>query len=319
MELRELIWRAAIGNRTIHIKHLDQNQLELLERHQTHPESTPTRGAFRHIECTAILTEDEAYEASKAPSQSVPAGEDPTCYVQPWESRHSNCYSLGEGTLIEEAWDRLFEQVEDSIAKRGRITMCSLLGVSRQIYREGFKVFWSTNTFSFDDPYSFVEFLGSLTLSQKRHLTKLHVFRELYDRGSRDWEYELGYVERNRNNLRLLQGLKTLHLCFEQRSLSDTLVSQYKEMAHRSEVLVREMCQPWSALHTSPLANVTVVISDDPALLQLNNRLMDRCTVAQKNWVAEKIRKSLTNEETVVQGRQEILEASRLKNASKKH
>ena len=308
-----------IGHRTIHIKHLDQNQLSLLQRHRTHPESTPARGAFRHIQCTAILTEDEAYEASKAPSQSVPAGEDPTCYVQSCESRHSNCYSLGNGTLGEEAWDRLFEQVEDSIAKRGRINMCSLLSVSRQIYQEAFKVFWSTNTFSFDDPYSFVEFLGSLTRSQKRHLTKLHVVRRLYDSGPRDWEYELGYVERNRNNLRLLQGLKTLHLCFEQRSYLNYSDSPLTQMAHRSKVLVREWCQPWSALHTSPLANVTVVISDNQALLKQSNLLMDRCTVAEKHWVAKKIRESLINEEAVVEGRQEILEAGGLKNASKKH
>ena len=189
--------------------------------------------------------------------------------------------------------------------------MCSLLGASRQIYEEGYRLFWITNTFSFDDPYSFGEFLGSLTLSQKRHLTSLHVVRRMYDPVHREseWRHDGSFLP-------LLQGLKTLHLCFEQRTYSNPLDAQYQRMAQREQTLLTEMCRPWSALRTSPLANVTVIISDKRAHLLKHNFLMNRCTVAEKNWMAEKIRESLTNEEAVAQARQEMLEARALRNES---
>ena len=316
-EVRELIWRAAIGDRTFHIKHLDQDQLKTLQRHQTHPDSTRAEGAFRYIQCTAILSEDEAYEASKLPSKGVPSGEDPTCYVQSCKSRHSSCYSLGNGTFGKQVWVRLFEHVDSSVAERDRVTICSLLGASRQIYQEGYRLFWITNTFSFDDPYSLGEFLGSLTLSQKRHLTKLHVVRRWYQM-EQVWSWQPRHYATMRNVLGLLQGLKTFHLCIEQRTRSARFDPQYRNMASRDEGLVDGMCQPWPALRTSPLANVTVIISDKRTHLQQNNLLMDRCTVAEKNWAAEKIRESLTNEEAVAQARQEMLQEKVVKNELKK-
>ena len=293
--------------------HFNRIQLKTLQRHQTHPESTGDGGAFRHIQCTARLTENEAYEASKIPSQSVPGGEDPVCYVQPCRVRHSSCYSLGNAVLGKRVWNRLFEQVQHPIADRDRITMCSLLGASRQIYEEAYRLFWTTNTFSFEDAFSLGEFLGSLTLSQKRHLTNLHVVRKMD--GSEQWEPEWRHL--GRSFLPALRGLKTLHLCFEQRTYSNPSDAQYQRMARRDKALLDEMCQPWSALRTSPLSNVTV-ISDKRANLQLNNLLMERCTVAEKSWMAEKIRESLINEEAVAQARQKMLEERASRNESKR-
>ncbi|KAL8793552.1 MAG: hypothetical protein Q9195_003814 [Heterodermia aff. obscurata] len=312
-EVRELIWRAAIGDRMIHIKHFDQDQLKSLQRPPMHPDSAMVKGAFRHIQCRAIITEHEAYEASKAPSQSVPRGDDPACYVQSCKIRHSNCYSLGDGTRGKQVWACLFEQVDYSIAERDRITMCSLLGVSRQIYQEGYRLFWFTNTFSFDDPHSLGEFLGSLTLSQKRHLTNLHIVRRSY--GWTAWEWN--YVDSRRNVFSLLQGLKTLHLCIEQRTRPDSFDIQYQLVARRDATFIREICHPWSALRTSPLANVTVIISDWRANLRKYHLLADRCTVAEKNRVAEDIREDLTNEAAVAQAREEMFERRARNKASK--
>ena len=192
--------------------------------------------------------------------------------------------------------------------------MCSLLGVSRQIYEEGYRLFWLTTTFSFDDPYSLREFLGSLTLSQKRHLTNLHVMRRIDNEGMSSFRWG-HYIKPN--VLPLLQGLKTLHLCFEQRT-RHRFDSQYQLLAHQDEAFIRNIFHPWSGLRTSPLANVTVVISDKRAHLQLNNLLADRCTVTEKNRVAEKIRESLTNKEAVARARQDIQGVRASKNESKR-
>ena len=316
-EIRQLIWRAAIGDRLIHIKHFSHNQLKALERYRTHRGGTPLGGAFRHIQCKALLTEGEAYEKSKAPSQSVPLGEDPACYVQSCAKRHSSCYPVRLGTPKQQAWVRLFEQVDHTIADRDRITMCSLLGASRQIFEEGNRLFWLTNTFSFDEPESFAEFFGSLTLSQKRHLTNLHFIHPWYTNPSRNWEWKKVYKRRFRS----LRGIKTLHLCIEQRydPEDSRWPSQYRGIARRDEALIEKMLDPWLLLRTSPLANVTVVISDNLALLRRRNLLGERCTVAEKNWVAERIRERLTNAAAeAAEDRRKMQEAKALKKESER-
>ena len=225
-------------------------------------------------------------------------------YVESYKSRHRSCFSLGIGTIGKQVWARLFEEVDYSIAERDRITMCSLLGTSRQIYQEGYRLFWFTNTFSFDDPYSLGEFLGSLTLSQKRHLTNLHVGRKLYDPGDGDWHWR--HVDKKENVLPLLQGLKTFHLSLEQRTRPRATETLYQRVSRGETSFVDEACHPWEAFLTSPLANVTVVISDKLAYLQKENLVACRCTVAQKNSVAEMIRERLTNEEAVALARKHM-------------
>lgn len=237
-------------------------------------------------------------------------------YVESYKSRHRSCFSLGIGTIGKQVWARLFEEVDYSIAERDRITMCSLLGASRQIYQEGYRLFWFTNTFSFDDPYSLGEFLGSLTLSQKHHLTNLHVVRKLYDPGDGDWHWR--HVDKKETVLPLLQGLKTFHLSLEQRTRPRATETLHQRVSRGETSFVDEACHPWEAFLTSPLANVTVVISDKLAYLRKENLLACRCTVAEKNWVAEMIRERLTNEEAAAVARDNMLKMRKLKALEKR-
>lgn len=51
----------------------------------------------------------------------------------------------------------------------------NILGVCRQLYEEANYLLWTTNTFSFDDPKSFEKFFASLNPAQKRNLTNIHI------------------------------------------------------------------------------------------------------------------------------------------------
>ena len=174
-EIRSLIWKAVLGERLIHIKYFSAVQLSVLQRHQTIPEATEDRGAFRRIECSATITETQAYNASKVPCTKVPNGENPQFYVQACKERHACCFTLADGTKGKRLWKKLFDQGDYVIDEKNRITMCTLLLTSVQIYAEAFQVLWKSNTFSFDDPCSLKEFVRSLTTHQKQSLVMLHV------------------------------------------------------------------------------------------------------------------------------------------------
>ena len=303
-EIREMIWEAAIGNRTIHIKHFSAEQLKSLQRHQTYPEATEANGAFRHIECVATTTEEEAYIASKTQNTRVPAGENSAYYVQSYKSRHYNCYQLENGAHGKNAWVSLFEQGDYLISEKDRITLCTMLGTCRQIYGEAYRIFWLSNAFSFDDPFSFREFLGSLTLSQKQHLTNLHICERLnHLPGVYGFEWE-DTLRRpgGKSIIDLLSGLRTFNLCFEQR-----FNTEHSFNAHISLWgWLSNLSQPWLALRPAPLANVTVIISDKQSLMQRSGLMHLRCTVQRKSEIAEEIRNNIIDETQVAKARQNI-------------
>lgn len=242
------------------------------------------------------MTENKAYQISKAASKSLPHGEDPLCYVESCGSRHSSCYSLGNRVHAEQVWIGLFEQGDYEIDERDRITMCTMLGTSRQIYQEAYRLFWMSNTFSFDDPYTFREFVRSLTLSQKRHITNIHVINRMVDGRGSPW----GFCE---SAFKLLAGLKTFHLCLEQRSPNSP---DYSKLSQRDGWALESLSQPWLALRLASLTNVTVVISDKQSFLQTNNIMSFRNTVSEKKWVAEKIRADIIDEKAVAKARQQL-------------
>ena len=316
-EIREKIWKAAIGDRTIHIKHFSAEQLETLQRHLTYPEATEPNGAFRHIECTATTTENEAHIASKTQSTVVPAGEDPAFYVQSYKSRHYNCYQLENGDHGKQAWISLFEQGDYLIDKKDRITTCTMLGTCRQIYEEAYRILWSSNAFSFDDPYSLREFLGSLTLSQKRHLTTLQICERLEQiPGIGDFDWADTFESSSKKKvLALLSGLRSFHLRLEQRiDTQDAFNSAFNEDAFNSAFnshisqwdWLSSLSTPWLVLRSAPLANVTVIIGDKQSFMQRHGLMDIRCTVQRKSEIADKIRNNIIDDDKVAKARQDI-------------
>lgn len=253
----------------------------------------------------AAVTENEAYEASKGPRQSVPRGEDRLYYVQPCSSRHGKCYSLEKGAFGEQTWISLFEQGDYLINQDDRITMCSMLGTCRQIYEEAYRLFWLSNTFSFDDPYSLGEFFGSLTLSQKRHFTNLHISCRVQSQTDFIF-WNLAYKV-----FKSMSGLKTFYLCVEARYTSG---HEYLWGRQDNHWLLKQASQPWLALRASPLANVTVVISDERSHLHKYNLMRYRWTVLEKKGMAAMIRADIINEEAVAYARQQITDSRAFKN-----
>ena len=301
-----MIWKAAIGDRTIHIKHFSAEQLKTLRRHQTYPDATDPNGAFRHVECTATTTEKEAYMASKTQSIKVPAGEDPVYYVQSYKERHYNCYQLENGFHGTRAWINLFEQGDYLINEKDRSTMCTMLGTCRQVYEEAYRIFWLSNAFSFDDPYSLGEFVGSLTLSQKHHLTNLHICERLHGMPGTygyDWEATLKKYG-DKSVIDVLSGLRTLNLCLEQRFGNDFAFNYHISGRH----WLSQLSQPWLALRPAPLANVTVIITDKQSWMQMCGLMHIRCTVQRKSEIAEEIRNDIIGEENVAKARQDLLD-----------
>ena len=253
----------------------------------------------------AAITEDEAYEASKGPNQSIPHGEDPLYYVQPCSSRHGKCYSPEKGAFGGQTWISLFENGDYLINQEDRITMCSMLGTCRQIYEEAYRLFWLSNTFSFDEPHSLGEFFGSLTLSQKRHFTNLHISCRVQNE---DEFYVWNIAD---NVFKSMSGLRTLHLCVEIRYIAG---HDYEWTSQDNSWLLSKATHPWLPLRTSPLANVTVVISDERSHLQKHNLMRYRWTVLEKKRMAATIRADIINEEAVAHARQRLTDSRAFKN-----
>ena len=201
------------------------------------------------------------------------------------------------------AWISLFEQGDYLIDEKDRITICTMLGTCRQIYEEAYRIFWLSNAFSFDDPYSLREFLGTLTLSQKRHLTNLHICERLDrmpDMGGFDWGDTFERPS-NKNVLGLLSGLQNFHLCLEQRfDIEDAFNAHIYQRNWLSCLSI-----PWLVLRPAPLADFTVIISDKRSFMHKHGLMDKRYTVQRKSEIAENIRHHIIDDDEVAKARQE--------------
>lgn len=190
LELRVKIWRYAVGDQVIHV---------LSDR----------LNGFSHEVCSTecfIERKPNSLEAdvNSEPNNGPSTGLDRFAAKligppirESWEDTHRSCLGMGRPS---------------SVVNIQRLTL-GVLGVSRQVYFECFDVFWSTNQFSIDDPYTLPLFLISLRLSQKVKLRNL----QLSVIGSSGfWSLKI-----TQNQIRLLRGLRNLHLCFAETWVAD--------------------------------------------------------------------------------------------------
>ena len=225
-------------------------------------------GPFRHRICVAAPSEEDIHNKSGSGySKFVPANDRPQWYIEP-ESRHSLCKPWNSG------------RPEGTISKL-RLDL-SILGACRLIYEEANNVLWLTNTFSFEDCTSLLQYVRSLNVNQRNKLKTLH-----FETGVPCFHClqftHLTHLEL----LSTLSGIRSLLITIHLRSFCGPIFGESDDAESYTE--------PLSRLQTLPLTYVTVTIIGDtrPIDLGYGKYSTYRWTVAQKRQTAEKLRSRL--------------------------
>jgi hypothetical protein len=139
-----------------------------------------------------------------------------------------------------------------------------VLRTCRQIYLEASRVFWNTNTFSFNNPNVLKMFMDDRKTAQKQLLRKLHLDMKWHWRfQKRAWEKALTLTL-----IRSLKGLRTFHLHIEQ-SLLNREADWEDKPAWETDLLNDTYFEDVMKLKILPLETVTVNITNG---LELNER-----------------------------------------------
>ncbi|MCJ1455250.1 hypothetical protein MMC28_005604 [Mycoblastus sanguinarius] len=166
-EVREQILLYILGDKVVHIKYFKDGELELVHSLERGLNSMPAdRRAFRHAVCVAYHSESRAYKEASHGYRCVPCDDSAEYYIVNCAERHQLCGCHDNNQFPTLRYGHLSPKID-----------LAVLGSCRQLYEEAHHLIWTTNTFSFDDPISFGNFLANLSLPQKRKLKKLHLSR----------------------------------------------------------------------------------------------------------------------------------------------
>lgn len=140
-EVRDKIWRYAVGDRFIHVA-MDK----------------PLK--FRHEICYAPVTEQEAHHLFhdleyEQQAQTRHTSDDMRVFF----NRHRDCYKQAVGP---------------------RHLHVEALQICRQVYVEMNPILWATNTWSFEESYYLPKWLDLRNATQRRSLAKLHMHGSIY-------------------------------------------------------------------------------------------------------------------------------------------
>ena len=295
--MRDNILRLVLGDRLIHIQHVEADQLaRLFSSESINTDKESAQDGLYSAFCVAEKSEQEAYDEVNRSFGNVQMTEDPY-YIEPYKDRHKNCLmrcyrwsDLPAGGLQAE-----------------RLTFSkdlSILAVCRLLYEESNNVLWQTNTFSFDNDESFRLFNASMNPSQKHKLKKIHFSMDVIIDSSDRYQYihtckpwAGAIVPRI---LTPLKNLKVLHLSFNQyctysaansqRLLSHTDSQHYA--AHQMETMLGLRMLPWKDIDNMDRGkHVTVIVGDDASTH--SETITPRWTKAEKLEAAEKLRARL--------------------------
>lgn len=280
-EVREKILIELLGDKMIHINYLDIDDTK--DAHEAEGKSgSVVKGTLRHAICVSNQSEQSAYDEAISGRIQVPYNASPQHFVPRCEQRHEDCKFCGNKCMYIPAEDRK------------KLTLdLQILGSCRQLYEEANHLLWATNTFSFDDPTSFQQFVGGLNSAQKRNLSSLHIDTKIGGRaGARSyWTRAL-----KTPYLKMLRGVHTLHLCLEQQHSGDLhRLRQLPETDARDRIAIiqnRDL-EPILRLRALALKKATVVISEENTRLSRGIKDGWRWTVLEKNKCAESIRTQL--------------------------
>lgn len=280
-EVFNKILRYAVGDSLIHIKYICQ-----FYYYPGTPILYP-KGGLRAAFCTAGESESHASEAVVANSFAVPASADSNYYIPPCKERHQGCTMVRNGptSILPEERERLKVDL-------------AILGTCRQIYEEAHVVLWCTNTFSFDDGISFRLFVDALNTVQRQKLKHIHMSINVeIDQPTnqvRDTTEVTQWKQKiTATTVQKLKGLRHLHLCIEQYSLTrPSFLASHDTDEESIDSVLRQM-KPFFHFQSLPLDQVTVIISDDIAPEE--GPFADRWTKATKLTIASEIKDKIAN------------------------
>lgn len=277
-EVLDIIVSYAIGasRDLIHIKHTQADHManQALSKvrfghniPRNKPDQLPPPG-FRYAVCVASQTENAAYNKARTAEDAIERD-----YM-----RHMECFCCGD-------WDPMAVTMKFPFAL---FTSCW------ELNRRANDILFTTNTFSFDDPRSFREFLASLGSRQREMIRSLHLSRPptnvfIRDGNRLEWSQAL-----EPSSIRRLDGLHTVHLRLDM--CVPCKCSRYAYSTFSVRILEDDL-KPFLQLRFLPLTEVTVIISDDVSMLTPTMRekhgLDGRWTVAEKNKWADQTRQKL--------------------------
>ncbi|KAK4695971.1 hypothetical protein P7C71_g1876, partial [Lecanoromycetidae sp. Uapishka_2] len=170
----------------------------------------------------------------------------------------------------------------------------AFLGTSRHVYEGAHFIFWSTNTFSFDDGQSLRKFFDILNTTQRKTLGHIHISMNVAIN-----EPSMAYISKNETTLwkraitaaivQKLKGLRCLNLCIEQHHVGVHGRAEDGE----SEEMVLEQLEPLSHFQALPLTEVTVIVNDNITPEEAVGA--NRWTISRKLALASCIKDKIAN------------------------
>lgn len=148
-EIRNLIYRAALGERLVH--------LICNHNYRRYP---PTQGIWSHVVCERDRIEDGSSPNYLSPDLSLDLSDDTRkSHVAGQRQTHEN-WSMSLG----------------------------LLSTCRKVYHEANPILWTTNSFSFDSSFAFKRFMTPQAFLQKELISSLRLEMTWFTmKGMKDW------------------------------------------------------------------------------------------------------------------------------------
>ena len=253
LEIRQRIWKHAIGNRFLHV-----------QQWNAYPEDEdyedPVDGRWHKlIWRTNYCVEAESYRGpdDETSPRSVPhtacVGDDYSFMEELWERELRE-----ESNATENDSDTIQQMLHERKVKRR--PHLHLLRVCRQIYIEACPIIWTTNTFSFHEALTLKAFFDNRKVAQKKLLRNLHLRLEWCDRKDKYyWDKKLTLPL-----IKTITGLKSLHVDLAQSLMHRSSFTSFRQIAppgnrlfHSLQWMYVEQIANFSVL---PLEDVTVSI-----------------------------------------------------------
>ena len=270
-EIRNHIFRYVVGDQFIHL----------------HRFASRNGKRFAHTICTATQSESSVYEEFKLGFENTRKENSEEHPTIPFQSRHAHCKPWALTAHARTPWRQQREEQHkrpsNGVAQVSNLKLdLTLLRACQQTYAECDLLFWTTNTFSFEDACTLREFVDQMTTTQRKKLTTIHVEKQWRGYEWDDWSELM-----NVTFLEKLGSLKTLHLTF---FISPWV---YIEGCCIQAPINSDDTEPTYALKMLSPNTVTVVIADHDEDYVKESLKLHRWTASKKREVAEKFREKL--------------------------
>ena len=244
-EIREKILVNVLGGNLIHVSYIEESTDKRNDHLAKQIHKDVEIAGLSHAICIASQPDQSTFQ--NVVSRNIFDSDDDSWDENPasFYNRHANCKTVRHGPSL-------------GIKTNLKIDL-RVLGACRQLYEEANHLLWKTNTFSFDRPLSFDQFLASLNPAQKHQIGSLQISAYLVIlRGfSTHWSQALKMAHIN-----TLKGVRDLQLCLEY-----TYFNSIWEMEPSVQTIMEALendAEPFMRLRALDLKTVTVDVIAGP-------------------------------------------------------